>query len=667
VRIARRFAEVATLLPEAELRETLRARSSNLAFVERIIGKNELMSAGFLIKGSRVCRSVGRVVIRSGSGSVLGYGTGFLISPRLLITNNHVLADASEAANSTVQFDFVEVDAGQQQSITEVNLLPSTFFATDVHLDYTVVAIEPPSGGDTASQQRGWSPLVAPSGKLIVGEPVNVIQHPGGQLQQISIRENEIVDVVGDFLHYAADTLQGSSGALVANDQWQVGALHHAGVPKRDGDDILLIGGGKWDRTSATAHLIHWVANEGVRISRIVEDLNQKITDPGRTQLLRNAFQPPADLEVASPPHADGHSGLGSLKPRIQDNKATFTIPLELSIGLPQFGSTADASPAPTITGPSNTPPPKSTPQGDSATAISSTMLDSALSKLSLSEAAVYYDEDQDSEAIDDYYADIADDADLVGEELFRKLSEKLKDSHHTRLSYRRARLDHLYPNIDLRENGELQSIYSGDGMSAEEVIRTDVAIEMRLEKLMRERFPIDGMSEEQYEVLAEAFESSAGINCEHVVCQSWFDKRQPMKADMHHLFSCEPGCNSFRSNIPYFQFGPQDEARREHCGRREQGNAGDSPKFEPTAGKGAVARATLYFLLRYPGEIGEAIREMQLDRLGVLIDWHNEFEVSVYEKHRNAEIFKVQGNRNPLIDFPEWAEHIAFELGFNN
>ena len=28
----------------------------------------------------------------------------------------------------------------------------------------------------------------------------------------------------------------------------------------------------------------------------------------------------------------------------------------------------------------------------------------------------------------------------------------------------------------------------------------------------------------------------------------------------------------------------------------------------------------------------------------------------SLHEKHRNAEIAKIQGNRNPFIDHPEWA-----------
>jgi endonuclease I len=39
----------------------------------------------------------------------------------------------------------------------------------------------------------------------------------------------------------------------------------------------------------------------------------------------------------------------------------------------------------------------------------------------------------------------------------------------------------------------------------------------------------------------------------------------------------------------------------------------------------------------------------------------HDAEPVSEYERHRNAAIFERQGNRNPLIDHPEWAARIDF------
>ena len=165
--------------------------------------------------------------------------------------------------------------------------------------------------------------------------------------------------------------------------------------------------------------------------------------------------------------------------------------------------------------------------------------------------------------------------------------------------------------------------------------------------------------NEEEDDPLDLALEAGAPFNCEHVVPQSWFGKRQPMRGDLHHLFTCEPSCNSFRSNIPYFDFDPLLEVERQECGRRE----GD--KFEPEFNHGVVARATLYFLLRYPKKIGDEARELQKARLGILTDWHKRDPVDRYELHRNAAIFAAQGNRNPLIDFPELAERIDFDKGF--
>lgn len=130
------------------------------------------------------------------------------------------------------------------------------------------------------------------------------------------------------------------------------------------------------------------------------------------------------------------------------------------------------------------------------------------------------------------------------------------------------------------------------------------------------------------------------------------------MRGDLHHLFACESGCNSFRGNTPYFDFPDFEEVVRHECGKREE------HKFEPGGGKGTVARATLYFLLRYPGEINRTAKEYTQDRIAMLLTWHKDFPVDNYERHRNQAIFERQGNRNPLIDRPKWATKIDFRLG---
>jgi endonuclease G len=93
----------------------------------------------------------------------------------------------------------------------------------------------------------------------------------------------------------------------------------------------------------------------------------------------------------------------------------------------------------------------------------------------------------------------------------------------------------------------------------------------------------------------------------------------------------------------------------REACGRLEQG------RFEPASGKGPVARATLYFLLRYPGVVRDGERELQGERLPILFNWNGQDPIRDWGRLRNAAIFELQGNRNPLIDHPEWAERVEF------
>lgn len=45
--------------------------------------------------------------------------------------------------------------------------------------------------------------------------------------------------------------------------------------------------------------------------------------------------------------------------------------------------------------------------------------------------------------------------------------------------------------------------------------------------------------------------EADHKFNCEHVVRQSWFGAAKPMRSDLHHLFTCDPGCNSFPLQHP--------------------------------------------------------------------------------------------------------------------
>lgn len=267
---------------------------TKIGLLERIIEENDLLSARFLHIGSSVARTVGRVLIRS-RDRVVGYGTGFLVSPRLLMTNNHVLETSAVAGRSGIEFDFYQRQNGQTGPTVLFELDPDTFYLTDEKLDFTLVAVAQQSRDGQSLADRGWISLIPESGKALIGEPVNIIQHPNGLPQHVVIKNNKITDLVDDFLHYEADTEPGSSGSPVFNMQWELAALHHSGVPKRDAQgQILLKDGTVWDGGRDTLDHISWVANEGIRISSIVrfvvESLNGNYNETIKKELFDEAM-----------------------------------------------------------------------------------------------------------------------------------------------------------------------------------------------------------------------------------------------------------------------------------------------------------------------------------------------------------------------------------------
>jgi endonuclease I/V8-like Glu-specific endopeptidase len=259
-----------------------------------------------------------------------------------------------------------------------------------------------------------------------------------------------------------------------------------------------------------------------------------------------------------------------------------------------------------------------------------------------LADREVYYDADADLQVRTDYWAGI----DVDGADVEAAITEVLESTHTSPLSYEPSK--YVYPWVDVRPNGNIQSIYSGVEVTPESFIQADAEVD-RLRREARSTLLEKGILESTR--LEAMLEAEFKYNCEHVVPQSWFARKEPMRGDLHHLFSCEPRCNSFRSNHPLVQH--ELERTMQDCGRLEE------ETFEPKGGKGAVARATLYFMLRYPGVIGSRYAGRRMD---TLLSWHERFPPDEWELHRNAAIFVLQGNRNPLIDYPEWASKLRFE-----
>jgi len=269
----------------AERRERLRRRDggrSGLADLEGLIDQDDSVWLSFLSRGLTAARSVGRVITRRANGNPeRPVGSGVLIAPALLLTNNHVIETAEDAAGTGVELGYDYADDGSELPYDTYGFEPDRCFWTDEELDFTVVAIAG-IDGTSPGEKYGVVPLIEPTGKALKAEALNVIHHPGGDRKRLSIRENRLMAADELWLRYTSDTRPGSSGAPVFNDQWEMVALHHGGLPMRDAEGTALSGTGQpWTRDMGEEAKAY-VANEGARVSRIVRRLRE--AQPGQQQ-----------------------------------------------------------------------------------------------------------------------------------------------------------------------------------------------------------------------------------------------------------------------------------------------------------------------------------------------------------------------------------------------
>ncbi|WP_372654204.1 endonuclease [Halobacteriovorax sp.] len=155
--------------------------------------------------------------------------------------------------------------------------------------------------------------------------------------------------------------------------------------------------------------------------------------------------------------------------------------------------------------------------------------------------------------------------------------------------------------------------------------------------------------------------------NREHLFPQGLFSKRRPMKSDIFHVYPSDGKVNGMRGSYP---FGEVVEARWTSENGSKLGNS-KSPGytrtvFEPIDEfKGDIARAMLYFAVRYESDIprfkdtpmtdGSYEQTYSTWFLNVLLKWHKQDPVSEHERLRNDAACNYQKNRNPFIDHPEW------------
>jgi Trypsin-like peptidase domain len=194
----------------------------------------------WLSRFETIKRQVCRVEVDGGP-----LGTGFLVGPRAVVTNWHVVKAAREQGRQNTlacRFDYRRladggVSAGtsipvasvadeRPCSSAELTKTPDDPPPAPNELDYALLELRAPV------TERGYLKLADPP-PAARSDPLIIVQHPSGDPLQFAIDQEAIIGLVhgGLRLRYSTNTAPGSSGSPCFNMDWNLLALHHLGDP----------------------------------------------------------------------------------------------------------------------------------------------------------------------------------------------------------------------------------------------------------------------------------------------------------------------------------------------------------------------------------------------------------------------------------------------------
>ncbi len=157
-------------------------------------------------------------------------------------------------------------------------------------------------------------------------------------------------------------------------------------------------------------------------------------------------------------------------------------------------------------------------------------------------------------------------------------------------------------------------------------------------------------------------------INREHVWCQSRFRVYGSMSNPAAYGTAVNPGPATDLYNVrPCLGIVNVDRSNYFYVDGAERGTSTYDPVTWEEDGKaefrGEIARILFYCATRYEKlTLVEAtnahtgVGSHEMGQLSTLLKWNLENEVNNREMIRNDEVEKIQGNRNPFVDHPEYA-----------
>ena len=160
-------------------------------------------------------------------------------------------------------------------------------------------------------------------------------------------------------------------------------------------------------------------------------------------------------------------------------------------------------------------------------------------------------------------------------------------------------------------------------------------------------------------------------LNREHIIPQSVFYKKSPMRSDLFHVLPTDGYVNNRRSNYPHAEVSNINftSTNGTKVGSSKTSGVSGSVCEPADEYKGDVARIYFYFATRYEDKFSgfksyacfanNSYPSLSKWAINLYKKWDKEDPISQKEIKRNEAVYKLQKNRNPFVDIPNLADLI--------